>query len=144
MSVRRGDIISSIFFLVLAAYIYISSLELEPGGPEKMPQLVAVIMGIFSLLLLIKVLRSKDTGMKIFEGISWSALAALLGVWLITMLLIEDVGFFFLLGVFMAAVKWSMSGFPREHRELVKVAAYAVVTTAGFWLIFVKLKNIIC
>ena len=114
MSGRRGDIISSIFFLVLAAYIYIASLELEPGGPEKMPQLVAVILGVFSLLLLIKLLKSKDTGMKIFDGVNWSALAVLISAWLITMLLIEDVGFFFLLGIFMAVVKWSMSSFPRD------------------------------
>jgi uncharacterized membrane protein len=140
---KYRDIFSGILFLILSAIIMTSSYSIKttiPGrlGAEFMPQVVAIIMGLLSILLIATgLLTLKKQSAETSETINKKDLLqvlALLTVVTIYVLILKRVGFIISSMVFLFAAFTVMS--PKEKRKYLLFGILSVVLSIGIYYLF--------
>ena len=138
----KKDQISSIFLLVLAGVILISSAEASLGtfgepGSGLVPFLAALLLGIFSLSnLIISSLREsgeKEKPIFAFSEINWKNLILTLGALFAFPLLLNVLGFNLTVFGFMLFLAKAI-----EPRRWVAAVLFALSTTIVCYLLFVS------
>jgi len=136
MNARTGDYWAALATLGIAAFLVFGSLELPEGGPEKMPQLLAIILGICGLLLAFRTVRSMEPQPDLFQDVHWPAFWTLIISWSVTVLVLSTVGFYVTLCVFIGGMTWFLLNRPLEPGKIAGTIVFAVLTTAVMWFIF--------
>lgn len=137
----KRDQISSIFLLFFAGIIFIASLEESFGsfsgpGPAFVPSLVALLLGIFSLVNLIvgSIGKGKEKEDPIFNfsQINWKNLIKTLGAVLAFPLLLGVLGFNLVVFGFMFFLSKAI-----EPRRWLIAISFALITTLVVYFLFV-------
>lgn len=136
MRERVGDFVAASATLIFAILLYYGSLGLPDDGPEKMPQLIAIVLVVSATFLFIRAWRMTGEQAELFEDVNWAAFGWLIASWIATVLLLETIGFFFMLGLFTAWMNWLLLGRPTSARALAGVVLFGTGMTALLWLIF--------
>lgn len=142
MKQRTGDCWAGAATLTVAVLIYLGAQTFPAGGPEKMPQLIAAILAVCGVLLIIHAMRQKEHGPELLDDVNWQALWVLVVSWTATVLLLEVVGTFALLWLFMAGMNWFLTGRSSHPVEIGKAIGFATALTAVFWVVFVLLLKV--
>jgi hypothetical protein len=137
----KKDQISSIFLLIIAGIILVSSIRVSLGsfgepGSGLVPFLAASLLGIFSLLNLVlsglSKGRVKEKPIFLFHEINWKNLIMTLGALLAFPLLLNPLGFNLTVFGFMLFLAKAI-----EPRRWVIAVLFALSTTIVCYLLFV-------
>ncbi len=141
MNARQGDMAAAATVLLFAGYVFYEGSQLDAGA-GGFPQLIAMILGGAGLFLLVRAWRRAEGGPPIAEGIVWAMLGGVVVLWVATVLLLADIGFFAMAGAFLAAAAWILDGRPLTARGLVRIALFGCATTVVLWVVFKKLLGL--
>jgi hypothetical protein len=136
MNERTGDILSGVVGIAFSVVLVAVATTFSEPAPRWMPWFVSGLIGVGSLILLLRRLRARDPGRQVFADVHWPVLLVLVCSWVVTVLLLETVGFYLMLMLFMAFASWYLQGCPRRIGPILKCASYAVVMSLVMWGLF--------
>ncbi|MEH1740617.1 MAG: tripartite tricarboxylate transporter TctB family protein [Fusobacterium varium] len=141
------DLGAGIFFLLFSIIIYTQSLKINVTvgdimGPRFFPQLVSIIMGILSFILIVASFKSEEKSGKIFEN-KLSMIMTLI-ILLMYAILLEIVGFVILtiFYLFIQILLLLPKEYLRNKKYLVITGFVAIITPIFLYLLFYNVFSI--
>lgn len=128
------DLISSLFWLAVAVYFTVEGFislkfgTLSQPGPGFFPFLGGVVLGLLSLIQILKSLRNKDT--LALSGLKSPKFLLAIGATLAYLLLLERIGFVTITFLFLFVL------FRLEYKSWVSSAAFALVGAVSSYVLF--------
>lgn len=141
MNAKQGNIVSGIAALGLVAFIFYYSEDM-PSTAAAFPRFVGILLLVASLILIVRSIIDKRPQKNLFEDLHWPTVAILAGAWLVTIFVIEKLGFVIPGVVFITLGTWVLSGRPKDMKSIVKIGIFAVGMLLAYWCIFHLLLNI--
>lgn len=145
--INYKDLGAGIFFLLFSIIIYIQSLKIhitvgDIMGPRFFPQLVSIIMGSLSFILILISFKSKEKSEKIFEN--KSSLIMTLVILLIYAILLEAIGFIILTIVylFIQILLLLPKEYLKDKKYLALTGIVSVITPIFLYFLFYKVFSI--
>lgn len=141
MNARQGNLVSGIVALGLVAFIFYFSEDM-PSTAAAFPRFIAILLLVASLILIVRAIMDRRPQANLFADLQWSTVAILGGTWIVTIFVIEQLGFIVPGTAFILLGTWVLSGKPKDAKSLAKIAVFAVGMLAAYWAIFHLLLNI--
>lgn len=117
----------------------ISIFIMSRGFPERaalMPSLIAGIMGVASLVEIVKATRKAADGKSIFADVSWLKLGITVTAWFALLILTNWVNFFVLSSIFLLTIALLLNGKPRNTADGVKIVSFSIGISVALWVLF--------
>lgn len=138
----QGNIAAAAFFLLGGIYIIYASLQMgymsgKVPGPGFISFWCGVLIGLLSILLLINLIFSKNNKDKVKEAVfnrkNLKNIGTVIGASAIAMFLVRFLGMLISIGLLTGFLSWSFG-----NKNLKSTILIAVLTSLGFWVLFVK------
>ncbi|MGE4284728.1 MAG: tripartite tricarboxylate transporter TctB family protein [Clostridia bacterium] len=144
---RYGDILSGAFMLLIAAAMFISSfsikvLTVSKIGAAFVPQLIAGVLAILSILVIINGYRSLQLAkanseeMEKDEPIRTEAVVGTIIVLLAYVVLLEKIGFIITTALYLFAQFFILAD--KSQRKIPLFAGLAIIISVGVYYLFVN------
>lgn len=155
MDKKYSDIVTGCVFLVLSVFLYITSLRIADAnvsklGPDFMPKIVAIGIGILSIIIIVNgIRRYKEMGVdkseiinnKSKEKINKKNVIFTLLLLSTYVLFLDKIGFIIMTILYMLLQLTILSDDKTKHIK--KFAAISIITTLTLYSIFVYGFNIL-
>lgn len=141
MNAKQGNIVSGIASLGLVAFIFYYSEDM-PSTAAAFPRFIAILLLVAALILIVRSLLDKGPQKQLFDDLHWSTVAILGGAWLVTIFVIEQLGFIIPGVLFILLGTWVLGGRPKDFKSLTKLSLFSVGMLVAYWAIFHVLLNI--
>lgn len=137
----KGDAGSGFVVIFFALFIYLNSLGLS-GGTGIYPRAIAVVIGICGILLIVRGMRKIEQP-EYFKGIGWGVFILAVVFWIVSLFLIDIIGFFVTCAIFIVALSLLIETGKITVSRILKAALFAIITVSLFWFIFVYVLGIV-
>lgn len=145
-----GDIVVSIFFILLSVFMYISSLGFKSGlttgsvGPDGFPKIIAGAIFILAVINMIKIMRktkitfsfSKE---KFIE--KYKAVFTILLMFIIYVFSMQYIGFLITTILFMFSTQWYLSD--RSKKNIPKIVILTLFVSLGAYFFFTSYLTVV-
>lgn len=135
MNARQGNLVSGIAALGLVAFIFYYSMDM-PSTAAAFPRFIASLLLVAAIILIVRSSLDRRPQPQLFEDIHWPTVLIVGCAWLITIFVVEQLGFLLPGVVFIAAVTWVLSGRPKDVKSFAKIGLFAVCMLALYFGIF--------
>lgn len=135
----KSDLISGFVMLLVSIYVYISALsfpksDYQLSGPAFYPQLMAILLGIVSITLIIRSVRSlknNEHGEKVRINNPKKVIASMVAT-LIYVLILKTVGFLIATFIYLTVLILIMQ--PQKNKILISILVSFIMTGAVYFI----------
>jgi hypothetical protein len=145
-----GDIVISIFFIILSIYMYISSLGFKSGftrgsvGADGFPKIIAVAILVLAVINLIRTLKKKKISFefskeKFLE--KYKPVLMILLMFAIYVFSMKYIGFIITTILFMFSTQWYLSD--RSKKNIPKIIILTLFISLGAYFFFTSYLTVV-
>lgn len=145
-----GDIVVSIFFILLSVFMYISSLGFKSGlttgsvGPDGFPKIIAGAIFILAVINMIKIMRKRKITFafskeKFIE--KYKAVFTILLMFIIYVFSMQYIGFLITTILFMFSTQWYLSD--RSKKNIPKMVILTLFVSLGAYFFFTSYLTVV-
>lgn len=145
-----GDIVISIFFIILSVYMYISSLGFKSGftrgsvGADGFPKIIAVAILVLAVINLIRTLKKKKITFEFAKDKfleKYKPVLMILLMFAIYVFSMKYIGFIITTILFMFSTQWYLSD--RSKKNIPKIIILTLFISLGAYFFFTSYLTVV-